>query len=145
MSLDGVEPAGIGRRGDQGHVVFAGEPFEILVPMGREVVLDQIEPNGFGVAGPQPPPGHQDIPVGLAFVDGPTQAIAMHIVEGQQLLGSLGAAISSPQPLGMFLCGPALSGHGFEFHRTEFVETDHRSVARGPLVELQDTVFFDSN
>lgn len=112
--------------------------------MGRQVVLDQVEPGLPGIAGAQPFPSGQDVPTGFAFVNGAGEGVAMKIVEGQQLLGPLGAPVSSPQPLGMAFSGPAISRQGFDLHRAEFVEADDGSVAGPLLVKFQNAVFFDS-
>ena len=145
VGFDGIEPTGIRRGWDQLHVVLASELPEIPVSVGRQVVQDQVEPKGGGIAGPQPPPSGQEVPRGLPFVDGPVKAVPMHIVESQQLLGALDAPIGGPHPLGMALPCPARSRHRLELHRAEFVEADH-GPSRGCLpVELQNPVFFDSN
>lgn len=144
VGFDGIEPTGISRRGNQAHIVVASEPCEVVVPMRRQIVLNQVEPNGLGITGPQPLPGHKNIMTGFAFVNSSTEAVFMDIVKAQQLLGSLGAPIGGPEPVGMFFSGPALPGHGFKFHRPKLVEAHHCSMARGLFVEPQNTVFFDS-
>ena len=145
VRLDGIEPTGVRWGRHQPDVVVSSEPLEVFVPVRGQVVLDEVKPNGGGITRPQPSPGGQEIPAGFAFVDGAGEYIAMTIVEGQQLLGSWSTVIGGPYALGMPGVGPARPGQGFEFHRTEFVEADNRSVRRSLLVEFQDPVFFDSN
>ena len=136
MSLDGIEPTGVGRGRHQTDIVPPSKASQVLVPMRREVVLDQVKPDRGGIAGSEPPPGCQDIPAGLAFVDGSGETVAMHIVEGQQLLGPLGTAIGRSDPLGMALPSQAGPSDGLELHGTELVETNDRRFSRGLLVEL---------
>lgn len=141
MRLDGIEPTGIRRRRHQADVVVVSELREGVMPMRRQVVLNQVQAHGGGVAHPQPLPGGQQIAADFALVNRSGQTVAMDVVEGQQLLGPLGTSIRRAQALRMPDRRPAGPGHGLEFHRTEFVEADDRALGRGLLVELQDPIF----
>ncbi len=83
MRFDRIEPTGVGRRRHQADVVAAGESSEVDVPVRREVVLDEMEAGRSRITGPQPFPGGQEVPAGLAFVNGAGEDVAMHIVERQ--------------------------------------------------------------
>ena len=125
MGLNGVEPAGIGRCRDEDDVVLLREILETLMPMGGQVVLDEVDARFLWITSPQPFPGDQEVATGFALVNGAGQTIVMDIVEGEQLFRSLLALVGRPQAARMFLSGPADSGHRLEFHRTKLIETDH--------------------
>lgn len=82
MRLDGIEPTGIRGRRHQTDVVFVSELREGVMPMRRQVVLNQVQAQRGGIARPQPLPGGQQISAGLALVNRAGQAVAMDVVEG---------------------------------------------------------------
>ena len=145
MSLDGVEPAGVGRCGYQRDSVLSSELLKCLMTVRGEVVLNQVEARGHRIAGAQSLPGDQEIVAGFAFVNGARQAVAVNIVKPQELLGALGSSVGGTPALRMLTFRPNGAGHRFEFHGTEFVETDDSAVRRCLGIKPQDTVFFDSN
>lgn len=112
--------------------------------VGREIILNEVNADFFGITRPQPSPSRQEVAAGLAFVNGTGQTVVMNVVEGQKLFGSLPALVSCPPALGLRLSGPHSPGHRPQFHGTKFVETDHHTLGWCLRVEFQKSVFFDS-
>lgn len=83
MSLDSVEPTGIGWRRNEGDLVSASKRREGVMPVGGEIILNEVDASLCGITRPQPFPGGQQIAAGLTLVNGTGQTIVMDIVEGQ--------------------------------------------------------------
>ena len=113
--------------------------------MRVEVVHDHIQALPARIAGPQPAEGGPDIPGGLPAPAGPHQTVAVHVIEAQELLGPVRAAVGGLLATGMAHARQREPRERAQFQRPALVETDYRSASRPPLVETEDARFFASN
>ena len=75
----------------------------------------------------------------------PHQTVAVHVIEAQELLGPVRAAVGGPPATGMAHARQRDPRERAQFQRPALVETDYRSASRPPLVEAKDARFFASN
>ena len=141
VRLDEIEPAGVRRLRNHGDPMLPVESPQEGMAVGIEVVHDHIQPLPTGVAGAQPPKGRHEIPGRLPTTARPHQTVAMDIVEPQELLRALGAAVRGPLAAGVAHARQPDPGDRAQFQRPPLVETDHRSAPRPPLVEAEDARF----
>ena len=145
VRLDGVQPAGIGRRVDGLDVVSGHKPLQAGMLVRVEVIHDDVEAGGRRIARAQPGEDGEEVLDRLAFAHLADEAVGVNVVEGEELLGSLEAAVGCPKPPGMTFLGPALAVQRPQFERATLVEADDCPVLGRRLVEVEDAVFFTSN
>src|SRR5512134_1179372 len=85
-----------------------------------------------------------DISHSLVLAEQPLQAVAVHIVEAQELLGALQPPVGGTPPLGVIASGPSYPTDGFELQRPPFVEAHYRGALRARAVEPADEFFLQS-
>lgn len=93
VGLDEIQPSGIRRRRNHGDPVGLVEGAQIGTPVGVQIVHDHVQAPSSRVAGTEPPEGGQHIARRLPAPTGAQQTIVVDIVEPQELLGPLGAAV----------------------------------------------------
>ena len=115
------------------------------MPVGVEVVHDDVQPQPARIARAQPPKGRQDVPRRLPAPRRAHQAIAVDAIEPQELLGPLGPVIGGPLAPRMSDPGQPNAGDWSQFQRPPLVEANHRSAPWPPLVEAEHARFSASN
>jgi len=145
VGLDEIQPTRVRRLGDDGDPMRPVERAQEWMPMGVEVVHDHVQALAPRIAGPQPPESGHHIPGRLPASAGAHQAVPVHVVKAQELLGPLRAAVGGPLAPGLPRPRQADARHGAQLQRPPLVETDHRSAPRPLLVEAEDARFFASN
>src|SRR5258705_13037336 len=96
VRFDGIEPGGVGGRGDRVDVQAPEQRQDARMIMDVVQVIHNDEEALARVARPQPPKGlaHLDDP--FAPPEQAAQAVGMDVVEAEELLGAFAAVISSP-------------------------------------------------
>ena len=96
VRFDGIEPGGVGGRGDRVDVQAPEQRQEARMIMDVVQVIHDDEEALARVAGSQPPKGlaHLDDP--LAPPEQATQAVGMDVVEAEEHLGAFAAVIGGP-------------------------------------------------
>src|SRR5499433_3931431 len=145
VDVDGVEPGGVGRRPDGVDVQASEQRQEARMVVDVVQVIHDDDQAFAGGAGPQPPECLAHLDDARAPAEHAAEAIGMHIVEPQELLGAFGPAIRGPQPLRPAPPGPGHPAQGLELQGPPLVEADHCRPRRTRPVQLADAFFFRSN
>lgn len=141
VGLDEIQPTRVRGRGDDGDPMRAIESSKKWVAVSVEVIHDHVQALPARIARPQPPKGHQNIPDRLAASTDAHQAVAVHIVESQELLGALGAAVGGPLASRMPRPGQRDARDRSQLQGPPLIEADYRSASRPPLVGQRRRVF----
>src|SRR5262244_1679957 len=144
VDVDGVEPGGVGRRPDGVDVQASEQRQEARMVVDVVQVIHDDDQAFAGGAGPQPPECLAHLDDARAPAEHAAEAIGMHIVEPQELLGAFGPAIRGPQPLRPAPPGPGHPAQGLELQGPPLVEADHCHPRRTRPVQLADAFFFRS-
>ena len=115
------------------------------MPVGVEVVHNDVQTQPAGIAGAQAPKGRSNVPRRLPSSACAHQAIGVDVIEPQELLGTLSAVVGGPLAPRIPDSGQPNAGDRSQLQRPPLVEADHRSAPRPPLVEAEDACFFASN
>lgn len=110
--------------------------------MIREIIHDNTKLYATRIYTAQPLKSSQEITHSLAFVNSTCKAVAMDIVEAQELFGARPARVGGTEPLRMSLRCPVLSMLRTEFQRTPFVEGKNGTVRWSLMIKLKNAVFF---
>lgn len=145
MRFNGVQPTCVGRGVGGLDVVGSHEGLQAGVLVGVQVIHHDVETNLQGVAGPQPREDSEQVIDRFALAHLAHEAIAVDIVEGEQLLGAVEPPVGRPEALWMANGRPASSSKGPQFERATLVEADDGGTFGAAFVEVEDAVFFDSN
>ncbi len=127
VALDGVEVAGVGRGGNQLDLVGGGEGADVRCPVGREVVLDPVDPSARRdrradlreereVVAAAPPRPQLD-----------TQTVVMDVVGAHHVADAVRRCALTLWPL---LGRPAGAGHRAQADRAHLVKGGHRPAVR---------------
>ncbi len=145
MRLDEIQPTRVRGRGDDGDPVRSIELPKKRVSVGVEIIHDHVQALPTGIAGPQPPKGRQNVPGRLPAPTDAHKAVVVYVVEPQELLGTLGAAVGGPLASRMLRPGQSDARDWPQLQGAPLVEADYHSTPRPPLVEMEDARFFVSN
>jgi len=121
-----------------------GKALKIMMPVGTEIVQDQVDAFLPGIAPPEALPRLEDIPGSLSPVDDPFEHIPVDVIEAKELLRSCRLAIGGPYALRVPLPGPGHPGNRAKLHRSELIEADSVGTWRSFRIEFQNAVFFTS-
>src|SRR6266849_11128642 len=99
VRFDGIEPGGVGGRGDRVDVQAPEQRQEARMIMDVVQVIHNDEETLARVARPQPPKSLADLDDPLPSPEQATQAVGMDVVEAEELLGALAAVVGSPHAL----------------------------------------------
>src|SRR3972149_8411069 len=106
MSLDEVEPGGVGRRPHRGYAKPLEQREEARVIVGlMQVIHDDVEllPR---IATAQPLEGFEELGQAFSLAKQPVEAVGVHIVETEEQLRALEAVVGGGQALGLGAPGP---------------------------------------
>src|SRR5262249_10778813 len=103
---------------------------------------DQAPPR---VAAAQPAERLEDVGNPLAPAEDPAEAIAVHVVEAEEVPHALEPAVGGPYAPGLARRRPGRPAGGLELPGPPFVEADYRRARRAAGVEPADDFFFRSN
>jgi hypothetical protein len=112
--------------------------------MCAQVVQDQMDPMGSGVARSKALPSLPEIVGGFPFMDDSFHNISMNVVESQKLFCPSSPGICCPMALRVSLSSPRDTGHGSQFHGPELVKANNMALSGSAVVEFQNAVFFTS-
>src|SRR5262249_33727227 len=94
------------------------------------------------VAAAQPAEGLEEIGDTLAAAEDAAQAVAVDVVEAEEVAHALEPAVGRPHPPWCARRRPGGPAEGLELQRAPFVEADHRRARRTPRVEPADGFFW---
>lgn len=115
------------------------------MPVGVEIVHDDVQTQPARIARPQASEGCQDVPRRFPASTRAHQAIAVHVIEPQELLGPLDPAVGGALAARMPDPSQPPAGDRPQLQRPPLVEADYRSAVGPPLVEAEDPCFVASN
>src|SRR5262245_47258954 len=144
LRLDQIQPRGLGgrRHGMDSEAVQQPQEARMIVDV-VQVVHDHEEPLS-RIASPQPPERVADLDDALAAAKHPVETVGMNVVEPQEVLGPMRAAIRRSHPRRTPLRGPGYAAHRPQFQRAPFIEAHYRGAPRAAPVEPADAFFLRS-
>src|SRR5437016_786496 len=130
VRLDQVQPGGFGRRPRRMDAQLPQQSPKARVIVQLVQVIHDDEQLGAGIAAPQPPEGIEQLEETFALAEESVEAIGMHIVETEELLGALGATVGGAHANWPAARCPGDTPDRAQLERAPFVETHHRSSRR---------------
>jgi len=115
------------------------------MPVGVEVVHDNVQPLAARIARAQAAKGRQDVPCRLPASTCAHQAVVVDVIEPEKLFRALHAAIGRSLSSRMPDSSQPHARDGTQLQRPPLVEANHRSASGPPLIEAEDARFFASN
>jgi hypothetical protein len=136
MRLDAVEVAGVGGQRDELDVVLVGERADLGSPVGREVVLDPVEPDPARVAEPDLVHEGERVLAAAAAHRSEPEPVLVDVERAEAVADAVAAVEGRAVALGAAPPGPARAVPGAQRDRPHLIERDHRPALGRPLVEL---------
>src|SRR5258705_13632366 len=145
VRFDGIEPGGVGGRGDRVDVQAPEQRQDARMIMDVVQVIHNDEEALARVARPQPPKGlaHLDDP--FAPPEQAAQAVGMDVVEAEELLGAFAAVIGSPHALRPATTPPGDPPQPPWPQGAPPLKAKQPPPRRAPPLKPAESVFFRSN
>ena len=144
VGFDEIEPGRLSGCPDRGDAELSQQAAEARVVVGLVQVVHDHEETLAGVAGWQMAEGVEEIGKALALAEDPAEAVAVDVVEAEELLGALEAVIGGAAPQGHHLACPGHASYRTQLQRTPLVEANYRRAFRAAPIELPDAFFLRS-
>src|SRR6184192_1302873 len=145
VRLDQVQPGGFGRRPRRIDAQLPQQSPKARVIVQLVQVIHDDEQLGAGIAATQSPEGIEQLGETFALAEEAVEAIGMHVVETEELLGALGATVGGAHASWPAARCPGDAPDRAQLERTPLVETHHRGARRSAAVQVPDQFFLRSN
>ncbi len=142
--LDQVQPGSIGRRPDGPDAQSPPQGEKAGMVVGVVQVIEDHQPSLAAVAAAETSEGVAEFHQPLAATKQAAPAIRVHVVEAEELLGTLAPVVGGGISLGLLLRRPSDAADGLQFQRTPLVKAHYRSARWTAPVEGTDAFFLRS-
>ena len=141
LGFDQVEPTGLGGGPDRVDVQFLEQREKPWVVVDLVEIVEDNEQWATWVAFAEAPEGITHLGQTTAWLEDSVEVIGMHVVERQEMLDAVWAAVGGSHTDRAVLSCPCHAAHRSDLQRAPLVETQHNRSRGTSSVELPDQFF----